>query len=62
MLQGTKTIHHSDVKVDVSAGMQFVGNIYKLQVVGYDIYRHYFDTKQKDWQVGSERIKRVFTV
>ena len=59
MTQGTKTKIYNDVKIPVLAGMQFGTNNYKIRKIGYDIFRHYFDTKEKDCQVGSERIKRV---
>jgi hypothetical protein len=59
MIQGTKTKIYNDVKIPVLAGMQFGTNNYKIRKIGYDIFRHYFDTKEKDCQVGSERIKRV---
>jgi hypothetical protein len=59
MTQGTKTRHYTDVKVDVKAGMQFGTNNYKIRKIGYDVFRHYYDNEDKDWQVGSERIKRV---
>jgi hypothetical protein len=59
MIQGTKTKIYTDVKIPVLAGMQFGTNNYKIRKIGYDIFRHYFDTKEKDCQVGSERIKRV---
>lgn len=59
MIQGTKTKIYNDVKIPVLAGMQFGTSNYKIRKIGYDIFRHYFDTKQKDCQVGSERIKRV---
>lgn len=56
---GEKTKIYTDVKIPVKAGMQFNSNNYKIRTIGYDIFRHYFDTEQKDMQVGSERIKRV---
>jgi hypothetical protein len=59
MIQGTKTRHYTDVKVDVKAGMQFGTSDYKIKKIGYDVFRHYYDNEDKDWQVGSERIKRV---
>lgn len=59
MTQGTKTKIYNDVKIPVLAGMQFGTKDYKIRKIGYDIFRHYFDTKEKDCQVGSERIKRV---
>lgn len=59
MLQGTKTQFYTDVKIPVKAGMQFGTTNYKIRKIGTDIYRHYFDTAEKDCQVGSERIKRT---
>jgi hypothetical protein len=60
MLQGIKTNIFRDVKIPVKAGMQFGSNDYKIRTVGYDTFRHYFDSPEMDCQVGSERIKRVF--
>jgi hypothetical protein len=62
MLKGSKSNIFTDVKLPVKAGMQYQnGKVidYKIKKVGYEIYRHYFDTEEKDFQVGSERIKRV---
>jgi hypothetical protein len=59
MIQGIKTKYYSDVKMPIIAGMPFGSKDYKLKKVGYEIFRHYFDTIQKDCQVGSERIKRI---
>ncbi len=58
-MQGIKTKYHTDVKIDVKAGMQFGTKDYKIRKIGYDVFRHYFDNANKDCQVGSERIKRV---
>lgn len=61
MLQGTKTEFFTDVKLPVKAGMQFQnGKIVnaKIKTIGYEVYRHYFDNANKDWQVGSEKIER----
>lgn len=58
-MKGTKTKIYNDVKIPVLAGMQFGTKNYKIKKIGYDVFRHYFDTKEKDCQVGSERIKRV---
>ena len=55
---GKKTDIYTDVRIPVKAGMQFGSDDYKIRIIGYDVFRHYFDTKQKDMQVGSERIKR----
>jgi len=59
MIQGTKSQFFTDVKLPIKAGMKFGTTDNKIKKVGYEVYRHYFDTKQKDWQIGSERIKRV---
>ena len=61
MIQGQKTEYYSDVKMPIYAGMQFGTNNYKLRKVGYEIFRHYFDNENKDFQVGCERIKRKIT-
>lgn len=58
-LIGVKTKYFSDVKIKVKAGMQFGTKDCKLKVIGYDIYRHYFDTPEKDMQIGSTRLKRT---
>ena len=58
-VQGIQTAFYTDVRMPVIAGMQFGTRNYKLRKIGYDIYRHYFDTAEKDCQVGSHRIKRV---
>ena len=59
---GIKTKFYTDVKTDVFAGMQFGTNNYKMKKVGYDITRLYFDSAEKDCQVGQARIKRVINV
>ena len=60
MITGIKTKFYTDVKINVCAGMPFNNpRSYKIQKIGYDIFRHYFDSIEKDFQVGSERIKRV---
>lgn len=62
MLQGQKTIYYTDVKTPILAGMPFAypkTNNNKIRKVGYEVVRLYFDSPLKDWQVGSERIKRV---
>jgi hypothetical protein len=58
-MKGTKTQFFTDVKMPVMAGMQFGTTNYKIRKIGYEVYRHYFDSPEKDWQVGSEKIKRV---
>ena len=55
-----ESIYFTDVKIPIKAGMQFGTQNYKIRTVGYDIYRHYYDTKEKDMQIGQKRIKRVF--
>lgn len=56
---GTKTKYYVDVKKDVCAGMPFGKKDYKMRKVGYEVTRLYFDTIEKDCQVGYERINRV---
>lgn len=58
-LEGTKTEFFTDVKVSIIAGMEFGTKNYKLRTIGYDVFRQYFDTKEKDMQIGRQRIKRV---
>lgn len=58
-MKGTKTQFFTDVKMPVMAGMQFGTTNNKIKKIGYDVYRHYFDSPEKDWQVGSERVKRI---
>lgn len=65
MLQGIKSKFYTDIKTPVMAGMQFSYNKgetknNKLQKIGYDLVRIYFDTIEKDCTIGQERIKRVF--
>jgi hypothetical protein len=57
--EGIKTKYYTDVKLDICAGMQFGTKNYKMRKIGYEIIRQYFDTKEKDFQVGREKIKRV---
>ena len=59
MITGQRTEFYTDVKTDVKAGMQFGTNNYKIKVVGFEIVRLYYDNQNKDFQVGSERIKRT---
>ena len=64
MIIGMKSIFFTDVKSPISAGMQFTYNKgglkgYKCKCIGYDLIRIYFDTKEKDYTIGEERIKRV---
>jgi hypothetical protein len=58
-LTGVKTKFYSDVKIKVNAGMQFNTKNYGIRVIGYDVFRHYFDNINKDCQIGSQRTKRV---
>ena len=58
-MKGIKTNIYHDVKMPIIAGMQFGTSNYKLRKVGYEVFRHYYDTKEMDCQVGSERIKIV---
>jgi hypothetical protein len=57
-MQGTKTQFFTDVKMPIKAGMQFGTKNYKIKTIGYKIYRQYFDTKEKDCQVGVEIINK----
>jgi hypothetical protein len=59
MIIGQKTKYYVDVKSPIKAGMQFGTNNYKMRVVGYEVTRLYYDSKEKDYQVGSQRVKRV---
>ena len=61
MVEGTKTEFFSDVKLPIYAGMPLNNPKAspKIKKVGYEVFRNYYDTEQKDCQVGSERIKRV---
>jgi hypothetical protein len=61
MITGIKTKIFKDVKLPVCAGMEFGTKNYKIRKVGYEVFRHYFDTPLMDMQVGSEKIKRVIT-
>jgi hypothetical protein len=56
---GIKTQFHSDIKMPIFAGMDFKTKNNKMRKVGFEVIRHYFDSDLKDWQVGSERIKRI---
>jgi len=64
MITGVKTQIFVDVKTPIMAGMGKLKNgqyITKLTKIGHEVHRHYFDTINKDCQVGTERIKRVIT-
>lgn len=57
---GQRTKFHKDVKIEVRAGIPTnKQGDYKIRKVGYDVFRHYFDTKEMDCQVGSTKLKRV---
>jgi len=58
-IQGVKTNIFKDIKLPVNAGMQFGTKNYKIRKIGYEVFRHYFDTVEMDCQVGSQKIKRV---
>jgi hypothetical protein len=59
-VEGAKTKHYKDVRVPIKAGMPFgKKGDYKLKKIGYEVIRQYFDTAEKDMQVGRQRIKRV---
>lgn len=56
---GKRTNIYTDVKSDVVAGMQFgKDGTNKMRVVGFDIVRLYYDSRDKDYLVGEEKIKR----
>jgi len=59
MIQGIKTKFYTDVKLPIKAGMQFGTKDYKLKVIGHETIRLYYDSVEKDWQVGREKIKRI---
>ena len=54
-----KTKYYTDTKTPVKAGMQFKTANNKIKTIGFDVYRHYFDTPEKDCLIHSERIKRI---
>jgi hypothetical protein len=58
-LEGKKTKFYTNVRVPIRAGMEFGSKNYKIRTIGYEVFRQYFDTKEKDMQVGRQRIKRV---
>jgi hypothetical protein len=57
-MKGIKTEFFTDVKMPIVAGMEFGTKNYKMKTVGYEIYRQYFDSEDKDLQVGVEIIER----
>jgi len=59
IVEGTKTKFYKDVKMPIKAGMPFGKKDYKIRTIGYEVIRQYFDSKEKDYQVGRQRIKRV---
>jgi hypothetical protein len=59
-MKGIRTEFFTDVTMPIIAGMQFGTKNYKMKKVGHEVYRQYFDTKEKDCQVGVEIIKKVF--
>lgn len=59
------TKYFTDIKSPIIAGMQFCytkgGTINnKLEEVGYDIVRIYYDSSEKDCVIGQKRLKIVF--
>jgi hypothetical protein len=58
-VEGKKTKFYTDVKSPIRAGMPFGSNDYKIKTIGHDVYRLYYDSKDKDMQVGVQRIKRI---
>lgn len=59
MVEGTQTKFYIDKKMPIKAGMPFGKKDYKIRTIGYEVIRQYFDSKEKDYQVGRQRIKRV---
>lgn len=60
MLVGVRTKYYNEVKEPVIAGMQFGTNNTKMRKIGYDVFRHYYATAEKDgYIIGYERIERV---
>lgn len=60
VVEGNKTKYYTDVKLPIKAGMPLgKKGDYKMRKVGYEVTRLYFDSPQKDYQVGRQRIKRV---
>ncbi len=39
--------------------MEFGTKNYKIRTIGHNIVRQYYDTKEKDCQVGSQKIKMI---
>lgn len=58
-VEGVKTKFFTDSKVPIRAGMEFGSKNYKIRTIGYDVFRLYFDTSEKDMQVGRQLIKRI---
>lgn len=54
-----KTKYYIDVERPIEAGMRFGSKDYKMRVVGHRVTRLYFDTKEKDCQVGFKFIKFI---
>ena len=50
-----RTKYFSDVRIPVKAA----GKDFKFKVICIDVFRHYFDTAQKDCLVYTERTKRI---
>ena len=59
ILEGLKTQFYTDVKLPIFAGMKLGTKDNKMKRVGHEVYRLFFDTIEKDFQVGRQRIKRV---
>ena len=59
VVEGTKTKFYIDKRMPIKAGMEFGKKDYKIRTIGYEVIRQYFDSKEKDYQVGRQRIKRV---
>jgi hypothetical protein len=58
-VEGKKTKFFIDVKRPIRAGMPFGSNDYKIKTIGHTVYRLYYDSKEKDMQVGVQIMKRI---
>jgi hypothetical protein len=58
-VEGIQTKFYTDSKVPIRAGMQFGTKNYKIRTIGYDFFRQYYDSAEKDMQVGRQLIKRL---
>jgi hypothetical protein len=58
-VEGIQTKFYTETKVPIRAGMEFGSKNYKIRTIGYDVFRQYYDSAEKDMQVGRQLIKRV---